>query len=172
MEFKIKKILFSEEEIAKRVKELGEQITKDYAGKEITLLCILKGSMIFTADLARRIDLPVQIDVCKAKSYVGSSTTGSVNLASLPEYLADKHIIIVEDIIDTGLTLAALKNAIEEKKPASLKICTFLYKKESVRSNLVPDYYGLICPQEFVVGYGLDYNEEMRQLPYVAALEV
>ena len=172
MEFKIKKILFSEEEIAKRVKELGEQITKDYAGKEITLLCILKGSMIFTADLARRIDLPLQIDVCKAKSYVGAATSGNVNILGLPEYISDRHIIIVEDIIDSGLTLAALKKAIEDKTPASWKICTFLYKKKSVRNGLVPDYYGLECPQEFVVGYGLDYNEDMRQLPYVAALEV
>ncbi len=162
MEVKIKKTLFTEKEIQKRVAELGKEITEDYKGKELLVLCILKGSIIFTADLVRKIKTPLTIEYICAKNGINS----------LPDYIKDRNILIVEDIIDSGITLENMIKEISAKEPASLKICSLLYKKECVKNGIIPDYAGFYIGKEFVVGYGLDYNEEMRELPYIAIPEV
>ncbi len=163
MEVKIKKKLFSEREIQKRVSELGKEITEDYKGKELLVLCILKGSIIFTADLVRKIKTPLTVEYISAKNSRHNS---------LPDYIKDRDILIVEDIIDSGITLEKMIKEISKKEPASIKICTLLYKKECVKNGIIPDYAGFYIGKEFVVGYGLDYNEEMRELPYIAIPEV
>lgn len=163
MEVKIKKKLFNEREIQKRVSELGKEITEDYKGKELLVLCILKGSIIFTADLVRKIKTPLTVEYISAKNSKHNS---------LPDYIKDRDILIVEDIIDSGITLEKMIKEISKKEPASIKICTLLYKKECVKNGIIPDYAGFYIGKEFVVGYGLDYNEEMRELPYIAIPEV
>ena len=163
MEVKIKRKLFSEREIQKRVSELGKEITEDYKGKELLVLCILKGSIIFTADLVRKIKTPLTVEYISAKNSRHNS---------LPDYIKDRDILIVEDIIDSGITLEKMIKEISKKEPASIKICTLLYKKECVKNGIIPDYAGFYIGKEFVVGYGLDYNEEMRELPYIAIPEV
>ena len=163
MEVKIKKKLFNEREIQKRVSELGKEITEDYKGKELLVLCILKGSIIFTADLVRKIKSPLTVEYISAKNSKHNS---------LPDYIKDRDILIVEDIIDSGITLEKMIKEISKKEPASIKICTLLYKKECVKNGIIPDYAGFYIGKEFVVGYGLDYNEEMRELPYIAIPEV
>ena len=163
MEVKIKKKLFNEREIQKRVSELGKEITEDYKGKELLVLCILKGSIIFTADLVRKIKTPLTVEYISAKNSKHNS---------LPDYIKDRDILIVEDIIDSGITLEKMIKEISKKEPASIKMCTLLYKKECVKNGIIPDYAGFYIGKEFVVGYGLDYNEEMRELPYIAIPEV
>ncbi|MBQ2946030.1 MAG: hypoxanthine phosphoribosyltransferase [Clostridia bacterium] len=163
MEVKLKKKLISEKAIQKRIKELGKEITNDYEGKDLLILCILKGSIIFTADLVRNIKVPLTVDYLSAKN---------TRHNSLPDYLKDRDILIVEDIIDSGTTLEKIVKSIGKKEPASLKICTLLYKKECVKNGIIPDYAGFYIGKEFVVGYGLDYNEQMRELPYIAIPEV
>lgn len=166
-------VLISKEEIGRRVKELGERISLEYSGKEILLLCTLKGAMIFASDLARSIKVPCEMGFIKAKSYAGDCTTGSVNISfeDIPD-IKGRHIIIVEDIIDTGLTLKRLSEYFLAKEPASMKICAFLDKPSRRKVDIKADYVGYEIEDHFVVGYGLDHNERFRNLPFIARLEL
>ena len=169
----IKEVLLSEEEIKAKVKELGAQITKDYAGKEILLIGILRGVIIFMADLARNIDLPVTLDFMVVSSY-GRSTvsSGSVKIVKdLEESIEDKHVLIVEDIIDSGLTLKYLLDNLRMRKPASIRVATLLSKPARRKSDIEVDYNGFVIPDEFIVGYGLDYANKYRNLPYIGILK-
>lgn len=168
----LKSILISQEEISTRVKEMGKEITEEYRGKELLLVGILKGSVVFMADLMRTIDLPLNIDFMAVSSYGnGVNTTGSVKiLKDLDRSLEGKNILIVEDILDSGMTLAYLKNLLAARGPASIKIATLLDKPERRKTNVSVDYCGFSIPDEFVVGYGLDYAEQYRNLPYLGVL--
>jgi len=173
MESNVSKILITEEEIKSKVKELGEIITKDYQGKDLLVICILKGAMVFMADLVREIKLPLDIDTMVVSSY-GTSTqsSGVVRiLKDLDESVEDRDLLIVEDIVDTGLTLKYLMDNIFSRGPRSVKICSFLDKPERRKVDIIPDYKGYSIPDEFVVGYGLDFAEKYRNLPYVAVLD-
>jgi len=169
----IKDIIFTEEMIQKRVEELGAELTKDYAGKSPMLIGVLKGCFMFLADLSRKIDLDCQIRFLTASSYGFSSvSSGKVNIDKEIDFdVEGKDVIIVEDILDSGITLTALRALVAKHKPASLKVCTMLDKPERRQLPIVPDYTGFICPNEFVVGYGLDYGERYRNLPFVASLK-
>jgi len=169
----IKSILVSEEEISKKVKELGKQIAKDYKGKDLILVGILKGAVIFMSDLARSIDMPVGMDFMAVSSYGKSSTsTGEVRIIKDLDYsVENKDILIIEDIIDTGYTLAYLTDNLNKRGANSVRICTLLDKPERRKVDVPVDYLGFAIPDEFVVGYGLDYAEKYRNLPYVAALK-
>jgi hypoxanthine phosphoribosyltransferase len=169
----VERVFFSEEEIASCVKELGEKITADYAGKEITLICILKGSMIFTADLARQIKIPAAIDFMVASSYgTGTSSSGNVRiLKDLDHSIEGKHVIVIEDIIDSGVTLNYLLKNLSDRNPESLKLCTLLSKPERRKVEVSVDYIGKIVPDYFLVGYGLDYAEKYRNLPFIGILK-
>lgn len=172
MENTIERVLFTEEEIKEKVKEIANKINEDYKGKKVLLLCILKGSVVFFSDLARSLDIDCIFDFMIVSSY-GSSTTSSgqvMILKDLSTSIEDLDVIIVEDILDTGNTLSYLKNVLLQRKPASLKICTFLDKPSRRTNNLTADYSGYQIPDEFVVGYGMDYNELYRNLPYVGIL--
>lgn len=173
MQNDIKEILFTEEEIAEKVKELGQQISKDYSGENLTVVGILKGSNIFMGDLIRKIDIPLSIDFMVVSSY-GQSTesSGVVKVLKDLEYsIEGKNILIIEDIIDTGLTLDYLKENLLRRKPKSLKICTLLDKPARRKVDLKVDYIGFEIPDAFIVGYGIDYAERYRNLPYVAVLK-
>jgi hypoxanthine phosphoribosyltransferase len=166
------RVLLEEEEIRKRVRELGEQIAGDYAGKELLAVGILKGAMIFLADLVRFISVPVFFDFMAVSSY-GKSTgpSGAVRiLKDLERDIEGCHVLVVEDIVDTGLTLSYLVGNLQSRRPASLKVCTLLDKPARRRVDVVVDYRGFVVPDRFVVGYGLDYNECYRNLPYVMVL--
>lgn len=164
------KVLITEEQIKRRVDELGRQITEDYAGKEVFLIGILKGSVPFMADLMRRIDLDVEIDFMSVSSYgAGTVSDGDVKiLKDLGEDISGRNVIIVEDIIDSGYTLSCLKKMLEERGPASVKICTMLDKPSRRRVDLKPDYCGFEVEDKFIVGYGLDFDQKYRQLPYIS----
>ena len=167
------KILIGEEKIQERVKEIAEQITKDYEGKEITLICILKGSTFFTVDLAKRINNKLKIEFIQVSSYNdGTTSSGKIDLKlDLRESIEGKDVIIVEDIIDTGRTLSYLIEHLKGRKPNSLKLCTLLDKPERRVYDVKVDYVGFQIPDKFVIGYGLDVNEQYRNLPYVAYIE-
>jgi len=169
----IREIFFNEEVIAARVKELGEELTRDYQGKKPLLIGVLKGCFMFLADLSRHIDLDCDIRFLTASSY-GFSTVSSGKVAFDKEIDWDvegRDVIIVEDILDSGGTLTALNAFISRHSPASLKTCTLLDKPECRSVPITADYVGFECPNEFVVGYGLDYGEKYRNLPYVAVLK-
>lgn len=170
---KISKILLTEEEIKVKVQELGKIITQDYLHKDLFVIGILKGSVVFLADLIRAISLPLKMDFMAVSSYGTSTATSGVVriLKDLESDIVGKDVLIVEDIVDTGLTLSYLKENLNSRNPASLQVCTFLDKPDRRRVTLVPEYNGYQIPDEFVVGYGLDYNEEYRNLPYVAVLQ-
>ena len=171
MEDVIKEILVTEEEIQKKVKELGEQITRDYQGKNLMLVGILKGAVMFLSDLAKNIRMPVMIDFMAVSSY-GNSTesSGIVRIVKdLDCSVHDKDILIVEDIIDTGLTLSYLTDNLKKRKAKSVKIVTLLDKPERRKVEVPVDYVGFVIPDEFVIGYGIDYAEKYRNLPFVAA---
>jgi hypoxanthine phosphoribosyltransferase len=173
MDKDLSRILISEEEIKEKVIELGKKISNDYQGKDLLLVCVLRGSIIFTSDLMRAISIPVKIDTIAVSSY-GDQTksSGVVRLIKdLDEDITNKHVLIVEDIVDSGLTLQYLKKMLEQRGPASVKVCTLLDKRERRVHNQRPDYFGFIIPDEFVVGYGMDYDEYYRQLPYVGVLD-
>ncbi len=163
-------ILITEEQIRKRVDELGAQITKDYEGKSLLLIGILKGSVPFMADLMRKIDTDVEIDFMSVSSY-GSTTksSGVVRiLKDLDHGIEGKNVLVVEDIVDSGLTLSYLKEHLLGRKPASLKVCTFLDKPSRRKVDFVPDYCGFEVEDKFIVGYGLDFDQKYRQLPYIS----
>jgi hypoxanthine phosphoribosyltransferase len=166
------KTLISEEEIQTRIKELAKQIDSDYNNEEIVIVCILKGAVFFAIDLAKRINLPVIIDFMKVSSYEGTESTKEIKFKlDISTDIKNKNVIIVEDIIDTGRTLTFLKNYLNEKQPKSLKICTLLDKKERREFELTPDYVCFDILDKFVIGYGLDYDEKYRDLPYIGYIE-
>lgn len=173
MEHLIKRILVEEDEIKRRVAELGAQITEDYRDKDLVLVGILKGAVIFLSDLVRNIKIPVGMDFMAVSSYGKSSTsTGEVRIIKdLESSVENKDIIIVEDIIDTGYTLAYLTDNIRKRGAKSVRVCTLLDKPERRKVNVQVDYLGFEIPDEFVIGYGLDYAEMGRNLPFVAALK-
>lgn len=164
------KVLIEEEKIQQRVKEIAEQITKDYEGKELTLICILKGSTFFTVDLAKRINNKLKIEFIQVSSYhEGTISSGNIEMKlDLKESIQGKDVMVVEDIIDTGRTLSYLMEHLKTKNPKSLKLCTLLDKPERRLYEVKVDYVGFQIPDKFVVGYGLDVNEQYRNLPYVA----
>jgi len=169
----LKEILYSEEQIIRRVRELGMQINQDYAGKHPLLIGVLKGCFVFLADIARCIDLQCEIRFLIASSYGFSSvTSGTVRMGSELDFvIADRDVIIIEDILDSGVTLQTLRGLILGEKPSSLKICALLDKPERRKVAIEADYVGFTCPDEFLVGYGLDYAESYRNLPFIAALK-
>jgi len=168
----IKRVLFSEEEIQEKVKELGEIITRDYKGKKVLLLGILKGAVPFMADLMRKIDLDLEYDFMDVSSYDGTNSRGEVRiLKDISTSIDGKHIIIVEDIIDTGVTLSYLTKILESRGAASIDIVTLLSKPERRKVDLPVKYNGFIIEDEFVIGYGMDYNEKYRGLPYIGILD-
>ena len=166
-------ILFSKEIIERRVKELAEQMSRDYAGKDILIVGILKGAFIFMADLIRRLDLSCSVDFVRLASYGdGCVSSGEVRLTKdLEMPIAGRDVLIVEDIVDTGLTLSRLVQLLRERGPASLRVCAFLDKTERRKVPFTADYVGFFIPDRFVVGYGLDYNEQFRFLPDVCILK-
>ena len=165
-------VLVTREEIAAAVKKLGEQITRDYQGKELMLVGILKGAVVFFADLVREIDLPVKMEFMAVSSYGATTkTTGVVNLVKdLTVDITGMHVLIVEDIVDSGMTLSYLKKYLSTRGAASIKIATLLDKPERRRVDLKADYFCFTIPDEFVVGYGLDYAEKYRNLPDIGVL--
>ena len=169
----ILKVLLSEEEIQEKVRELGAQITKDYEGREPLFLGVLKGCFVFMADLMRCVDLPCHLDFMAVSSYGGgTSTTGAVRITKdLSRDIEGKDVIIVEDILDSGVTLSYLKAYLANRKPASIRIVTLLDKPARRKADIAADYCGFAVPDEFVVGYGLDYAEAYRNLPFIGVLK-
>ncbi|MCR8846626.1 hypoxanthine phosphoribosyltransferase [Paenibacillus sp. SC116] len=169
----IEKVVISEEEIQARVKELGEQLTRDYAGKKPLVICILKGAFIFMADLVKRIEVPMEMDFMAVSSYGASTESSGVVriLKDLDVSVEGRDVLIVEDIIDTGLTLSYLINILEGRSAASIKVVTLFDKPARRSANMEADYKGFVLPDEFIVGYGLDYAEEYRNLPYIGVLK-
>lgn len=169
----VESILYSEEQLRQRVKELGAQITTDYAGKEPVLASVLRGSYIFMADLTRAIDLPVTVDFMAVSSYgAGTKSSGQVEIKKdLSDSIEGRDLIIVEDILDSGNTLFYLMEILKARKPASIRICTLMDKPDRRTQPIVADYVGFTITDAFVVGYGLDYDEKYRNLPYVGILK-
>ena len=167
------KVLVSEQEVDARIEELGKKISEDYAGKQVHLICILKGGGFFMCELAKRITVPVSMDFMSVSSYGdGMKSSGIVKIAKdLDETLEGKDVIIVEDIIDSGRTLYYLMDVLQQRKPNSMKLCTLLDKPERRVVDVKVDYIGFNIPDEFVVGYGLDYAQKYRNLPYIGVVE-
>lgn len=169
------RVLLTEEEVDKRIQEIGEQISKDYAGKQVHLVCVLKGGSFFMCELAKRITVPVSLDFMSVSSY-GSDTksSGVVKIIKdLDEPLEGKNVIIVEDIIDSGRTLAYLIEVLKQRNPKNIELCTLLDKPERrVKKQVQVKYTCFTIPDEFVVGYGLDYDQKYRNLPYIGVVEV
>ena len=172
MEQDVERVLFSEEELRARVAEIGARIDKDYAGKEPMLISVLRGSFIFMADLVRYITLPCKVDFMAVSSYgSGTSSSGQVKIVKdLSENIEGRDIIVVEDILDSGNTLSYLLKILQARRPASLRLCTLLDKPDRRVKPVEVDYCGFSIPDYFVVGYGLDYAEKYRNLPYIGVL--
>nr|WP_307990595.1 hypoxanthine phosphoribosyltransferase [uncultured Niameybacter sp.] len=173
MQNDIARVLVTEEELKVRVKELGDAITAEYEGKDLLVVGILKGSSVFMSDLIRQIQIPLNIDFMIVSSY-GNATesTGVVKIIKdIEQSISDKHVLIVEDIIDSGLTLKYLTEMLKMRKPASIKLCTLLDKPSGRKVEVDVDYVGFEMPDEFIVGYGIDYAEGYRNLPYVGILK-
>lgn len=172
-EIEFPKILIPESKIKQRIQDLGSEITFDYRGKEVTAVCVLKGSFIFFADLIRKIELPLSCEFVGMSSY-GEKTTSSGEVKvtlDLNEPIQGKHVIIIEDIVDSGLTMQYIINMLKTRKPASLRVCSLLVKPESIKADIEIDYVGFRIGKEFVVGYGLDYANRFRHIPYIGVLE-
>ena len=170
----MKEILLTEEQIQTKVKELAAQVSKDYAGKNPIFIGVLKGVVIFFADMVRSVDIPCEIDFMSISSYSGANSTGRTEIRKdVSVDIKDRHVVILEDIFDTGTSLTFTVNHLLNKQPASLAVCTFLDKPERRKPGvtLIPEYVGYTVPNEFVVGYGLDYNERYRNLPYIGILK-
>ena len=167
------RVLVSEEDVDKRIMELGKKISEDYAGKQIHLICVLKGGVFFMCELAKRISAPVSMDFMCVSSYGdGTSSSGVVRIAKdLDEAIEGKDVLIVEDIIDSGRTLYYLIDILKKRNPKSIKLCTLLDKPERRERDVDVDYVGFEIPDEFVVGYGLDYAQKYRTLPYIGVVE-
>lgn len=165
--------MLSAEQIGDRVRELGAQITSDYEGRRLVLVCVLKGSFVFTSDLARHIDLPLRIEFLGVRSYgEGTSTTGVVQITQdLTKPIEGDDILIVEDIVDTGLTISHLLQLLRTRMPASIKVCALLHKPARSKVEVPIDYLGFTIEDKFVVGYGLDWAERYRNLPFIGIVE-
>lgn len=166
-------VMISEEVVDKRIAEIGKQISEDYAGSEVHLICILKGSVFFMCELVKRITVPVSMDFMSVSSYGdGTSSSGIVKIAKdLDETLEGKNVIVVEDIIDSGRTLSYLLEVLSKRAPKSMKLCTLLDKPDRRVCQVTVDYVGFEIPDKFVVGYGLDYAQKYRNLPYIGVVE-
>jgi hypoxanthine phosphoribosyltransferase len=167
------RVMIPEEQVNERIRELAEQISKDYEGKSVHLICILKGSIFFSCELAKRLTVPVTLDFMSVSSY-GSETVSSGRvriLKDLDESIKGRNVLIVEDIIDSGNTLAYLMDLLSTRAPETLTICTLLDKPDRRVTDVDVKYVGFIIPDEFVVGYGLDYDQYYRNLPYVGVVE-
>lgn len=165
-------VMFTEEQITEKIKELGAQISKDYAGKEVTLICILKGASVFTCELAKRITVPVKFEFMQVSSY-GDETesSGVVKIhQDLDEPIRGKNVIVCEDVIDSGRTMHYLFKVLEQREPATLKLCSLLDKPDRRVVDVDIDYTGFSIPDEFIVGYGLDYAQKYRNLPYIGII--
>ncbi len=167
------KVLLSEETVDERIEAIGKQISEDYEGKQVHLIGILKGSVFFMCELAKRITVPVSMDFMSVSSYGdGTTSSGIIKLAKdLDETLEGKHVIVIEDIIDSGRTLSYLLEVLSKRLPESMKLCTLLDKPERRVKDVKVDYVGFEIPDEFVVGYGLDYAQKYRNLPYIGVVE-
>ena len=165
--------LIDEKKVQARVRELGAEITRDYQGKDLTLVCVLKGATLFATDLARAIDLPLTMEFLGVSSYQGGTeTTGEVRITSdVSKPMAGKHLLVIEDIIDTGLTMSFLLENLRARHPASLKVASLLEKPSRARTKVQIDYKGFVIDDVFVVGYGLDYSEKYRNLPFIAVMK-
>jgi len=168
------RVLVDEKEVDERILELGQQISKDYEGKEVHLICVLKGGVFFMCELAKRITVPVSMDFMSVSSYGdGTKSSGIVKIVKdLDESIEGKHVLVVEDIIDSGRTLSYLLENLKNRKPASMRLCTLLDKPERRVVEVDVDYTGFNIPDEFVVGYGLDYAQKYRNLPYIGVVEL
>ena len=173
MEDKIR-VLLTEEEVDAKIAELGRQISKDYEGRSVHLICVLKGGVFITCELAKRITVPVSLDFMSVSSYgAGTKSSGVVKIVKdLDEPLEGKDVLIVEDIVDSGRTLSYLMENLRQRDPRSLRLCTLLDKPERRVTDVKVDYTGFNIPDEFVVGYGLDYAQKYRNLPYIGVVEV
>lgn len=169
----IDRILITSEELSARVRELGQQITNDYAGREILMIGVLRGAVIFMSDLARAIKRPIDIDFMAISSYGSSTSSSGVVriIKDLDEVVEGRHLLIVEDIIDSGLTLNYLVDNLKSRRPASIKICTLLSKPDRRKVDVQVDYNGFVIPDYFAVGYGLDYAGKYRNLPFIGVLK-
>ena len=168
----VQEILLDSRTVANRVGELGAQLSADYAGRDPVLVSVLKGALVFLADLMRAMDLPSSIDLMEVSSYAGTETSGQVRiLKDLSKPIEGRDVIVVEDIIDTGLTLNYLLGYLADRRPASIKICCLLDKPARRLAEIPIDYIGFTIPDRFVIGYGLDYDERYRNLPYVGVLK-
>ena len=169
----IKEVYFTEEQLRDKVRELGARITEDYRGKNPLIVSVLKGSYIFMADLSRAIDIPVEIDFMSVSSYgKGTKSSGQVEIKKdLSDSIEGVHVIVVEDILDSGNTLSYLLHVLEARHPASIRLCTLLDKPERRVKPINADYVGFTVPNAFIVGYGLDYSEKYRNLPYIGILK-
>ncbi len=165
-------VLLSEEEVDRRIKEIGEQISRDYEGKAVHLICVLRGGSFFMCELAKRITVPVSLDFMSVSSYGGDTkSSGVVRIVKdLDDSLKDKDVIVVEDIVDSGRTLSYLLEMLKDRGPKSLRLCTLLDKPERRVTDVKVDYTGFAIPDEFVVGYGLDYDQKYRNLPYIGVI--
>lgn len=160
------------EQIQKKVKELADTISRDYEGKEILVIGILKGAFMFLSDIVKLIQVPMDIDFLIANSYVKAQSTGQMKMhADLREDVKDRHVLLLEDIVDTGITLNYIQKLLAERNPASLRTCTFLDKKSCRKIEIPLDYVGYQIPDHYVVGYGLDYQNKYRNLPYIAVFK-
>lgn len=168
------RVMLTEEEVDGKIQEIGERISRDFAGKQVHLVCVLKGGAFFMCELAKRITIPVSIDFMSVSSYgAGTRSSGVVKIVKdLDEPLEGKHVIVVEDIVDSGRTLSYLLENLQNRKPASLHLCTLLDKPERRVTDVKVDYTGFEIPDEFVVGYGLDYAQKYRNLPYIGVVEM
>ena len=173
MENDIKEVLIDEITLKNKVHELGVQITKDYKGKNLLIVCVLKGAVMFVSDLVKQIKLPLEMDFMAVSSYGNSTKSSGVVriLKDLDKDIKGKDLLIVEDIIDSGLTLAYLVDNLKSRDPNSIEICTLLNKKEGRKTDIDVKYLGFDIPDEFVIGYGLDYAEKYRNIPYISILK-
>ena len=168
----LERVLFTREQIQQRVEELGAEIARDYSGRDPHLVTILKGSIPFLADLMRAMDCPLSLDLMAVASYAGHHSSGEVRLTKdLDDSIEGRHILVVEDIIDTGLTLSYVLGNLRQRAPASIKVATLLDKPSRRATPIDVDYAGFTIPDAFVVGYGLDWNQRYRNLPYVGVLK-
>ncbi|MBO5166486.1 MAG: hypoxanthine phosphoribosyltransferase [Lachnospiraceae bacterium] len=167
------RVLLSEQEVDDKIREIGEQISKDYAGKEVHLICVLKGGSFFMCELAKRITVPVSLDFMSVSSYGGGTmSSGVVKIVKdLDDPVRGKHVLVVEDIVDSGRTLSYLMEMLKERGAESLRLCTLLNKPERRVVDVKVDYTCFEIPDEFVVGYGLDYAQKYRNLPYIGVVE-
>jgi len=168
----IEEVLFDQTALSIKVAELGARITADYEGRDLHLVTILKGSLPFLADLMRAIDLPVTVDMMGIASYNGTQSSGETRVTKdLDQPIAGRHVLVVEDIIDTGITLGYVLRNLRQRAPASVRVVTLLDKPANRGSVIEPDYVGFTVPDRFVIGYGLDWNERYRNLPYIGVLK-